>query len=402
MAYPISQFKSDLEPMLHGTTLDEVPNIDNVIFRAARQLLLDCDPNETIRTEALASSLFDDVFIYTPPTDLKGSKIIDIKPQVNRDQNSYFTQSFNRNFDATKKWNYGPQFNVDFNQMVKTLLIDKDLTSPVILNQAEDTTDNGTWAVTSPATTLTVDNINYVNGNGSLMFNLASGANPSTGYLENSTMTATDLTDYLSQGTLFVWVYLPTASNFTSISLRWGSDSSNYYSKSATTTQGGTSFVDGWNLLSFPWISASTTGTPDVENIDYIRVSYTYNGTAMSNVRLNGITCQLGTIYEIQYYSKYLFRNASTGAFQEQITDDSDLINLDVESYNLLLDCTCMMLAQQLQGQNGQFDYSVMQKNYKDNVARYVAQYKSQIIKPFQNYYKKQNNSYRRWFGFLR
>lgn len=400
MPYSITQLKSDIEPSLHGTTLDEVPNIDNVIYRAARQLLLDVDPQETIRTVPLANTLFQDVFQYELPTDLKGNKVIDIKPQVNRPINSVFTQTFSRNFDIGKYWNVSsPNFTIDFNQMVKSLFANVNIMAPLIITNADNTTDNGTWTATAPATNITNNNINYVNGNGSIQFNLSSGSNPQTGYIENSTLDAVDLTEYLNQGTLFAWVFLPTASDFTSVNLRWGSDTSNYYSKSATTNQSGNAFVDGWNLLAFTWLGSTTTGSPDVTSINTLRVSFTYNGTAQTAVLVNGITCQLGTIYDIQYYSKFLFRDSITGAFQETITDDSNLINLDTESYNLLLECVLMFLAQQLQGVDGQFDYTVAKTNYRDSLARYKAMYKSQVSKPQQAYYNRTTNNFRKWFG---
>jgi hypothetical protein len=68
---------------LHGTTLSQVENISGVFNRAARQLLLDIDPQETKRIEQLASPIFYQVYDYAPPADLKGQKIIDIFPQVN-------------------------------------------------------------------------------------------------------------------------------------------------------------------------------------------------------------------------------------------------------------------------------------------------------------------------------
>ena len=71
--------------------------------------------------------------------------------------------------------------------------------------------------------------------------------------------------------------------------------------------------------------------------------------------RINLVECILGTILEYEYYSKYLFRDAVTGAFQETVTDDSNLINLDTESYNLLFNLTTFLAVQQQQGLDAMF-----------------------------------------------
>lgn len=398
MSYSITQLKSDLEPMLHGTTLDEVPNIDSVISRCARQLLHDVDPQETIRKSPMSSAIFGETYVYPAPTDLKTDKVIDIRPQVNRKNWQNPSQTFSRNFDLNKD---GQQMllNVDYNTGVKTLNISIPPQTALVVNNADDITDNGTWAVTANATNLTEDTLNYVAGNSSLRFDISSGSNPTTGYIENSTMDEIDISTYDPDGTVFMWVYLPTASDFTSVNLRIGSSSSDYYSGSVATSQGGVSFVNGWNLLAFKISQLSETGTVDPTAIDYIRVTFTTDGTAQTSVRVNGITVQLGAIYEIEYYSNYLFRDYTTGAWKETVTDDSDFVNLETSTYNLLLDLTALTLVQQLQGQNGMFDYGFLQKKYNDSLMRYKAMYKSQVLKPTQKYYNRTTNHFRSWFG---
>ena len=50
MSYTVQNAKNELLGMMHGTTLDDIINIDGVFDRAARQLLMDVDPQETIRS----------------------------------------------------------------------------------------------------------------------------------------------------------------------------------------------------------------------------------------------------------------------------------------------------------------------------------------------------------------
>lgn len=399
MAYSISNLKSDLAGILHGTTVNQVTGIDNLIDRAARQVLLDCDPQETKRIQQFANPIFNQVYDYALPTDVKGNRIIDIRPQTPRTQTQVWSQRYNQYFDINKLTALANSFTLNFDTASKTVRINSpSLPAGDTVNNASSITNNGTWAVDSVvATTLTEDDQNYISGGSSLKFNLASGANPSTGYIENSTMTSVDLTDYLNVGTIFLYVYLPTGTDFTSITLRWGSSASAYWSLSATTAADGTAFQNGWNLCSFTWSSASQTGTPDESAIDYLRVSYTYNGTAQTAVRLNNIVARLGSILEIEYYSKFMFRS-SAGAFQETVTADTNLINLDTESYNLLLYQVCIQLVQQTQGADAlQYDSNYFTQMYERALQRYTGMYKSEVQKPQSIYYRLPKPTQQGW-----
>lgn len=388
--------------MLHGTTTNQITNLDGLIYRAARQVLLDVDPQETIRITQFTNPIYTNVYDYALPSDLKGNKVIDIRPQVNRLSRDVYNQDYSQQFDLAKQnlYNGQNQFNINFNTSVKTIRIDAPfLTPPTLVNQAESITGNGTWAVDGVgATSLTVDNVNFVSGAGSLKFNLAAGQ--VTGYIQNSTFSAVDLSTLVNQGTLFVYVYLPTASSVTSVNLRWGSSSSNYYSQSATTNQQGNAFVNGWNLLAFAWNGSTTTGTPVSTAINYLRVTYTYDGTLQTGVHLNNVTASLGSILELVYYSKFLFRDGSSGAYQETVTADSNLVNLDTESYNLLFSQVAYLCAQQQQGLDAAFfDSNFWLQQYNENLARYQAMYKSQVQKPRMIYYKKPNPSFSKYWN---
>jgi len=196
-----------------------------------------------------------------------------------------------------------------------------------------------------------------------------------------------------------VWGFIPTASLLTSVDLRWGSDSSNYYHKTVTQTQQGTAFVNGWNLCQFQWSSATTVGTPVTTAIDYARVTLNVTGTETACL-VNGLDSILGTILSYEYYSKYLFRDASTGAYQETVTDDSNLINLDTESFNLLEYQVLYQATQQQQGLDASFyDGGFAKQNYDAGVLRYKSMYKSELQKPQSQYYQLPYKGYNRTPG---
>lgn len=398
MSYSITNLKADLTGILHGTTTNQIQGIDNVINRAARQLLLDVDPQETKRIVEFTNPIFNTVFDYPIAADVKGNKLIDIRPQVDRLPRDIWGQGYNQAFDITKQniFQQANMFTLNFNTGVKTLRINAPfLNPPVIIDQIEAISTNGTWAAGGTASNLAVDNANFVSGAGSLKFDVTSGA----AYLENSTLTAIDLDDFLNQSSLFTWAYVPTGSSLTSINLRFGSSASNYYTATVTQSQQATAFANGWNLAQFIWANTSTVGSPNAELITYVRITLNVTAT-MTACRLNLIESILGTILEYEYYSKYMFRDSTTGAFQETVTDDSNLINLDTESYNLLFNLVAHLATQQQQGLDATFyDGNFFGQAYQDGLAKYKSLYKSEIQKPQSTYYRVPDVSNSRFLG---
>lgn len=400
MAYSVANLKQDLEGVLHGTTLNQITNLDGVIDRSARKLLLDVDPQETIRIVSFTTPVFDSVYEYALAADVKGISLIDIQPQVNRGQRDIFNQDYSQQFNIAAVQNGSgsliSQFNIKFNSSLKTIEVNSATTPPaIIMNTASGTTINGTWVNGGNATAPEDNNINWVANGGSLQFNLTAGAPGSSGYLENSTMNSLDLSANLNQAWNFLWSFLPTGSAFTSVALRFGSSATDYYTKTATVTQANTAFQNGWNQTAYEWSAMTTVGSPDASDITYIRVTWVYDGSLQTGVLLNNITNQMGQILNYLYYSKYLFRNESTGAYQETVEDDSDLINLDTESYNMLFYMVAWLASQQQQGKNALgYDGQFFKGEYDAALTKYKARYKSQLQKPRMMYYKKPNPGY--------
>lgn len=159
--------------------------------------------------------------------------------------------------------------------------------SAKLISGFDSTTDGGgTWALdasTADGNNLTVDTNEFKQGTGSLNFDVTvaqSGNNLAT--LSNSTLTSLDLSDYENLATFSLWVYIPAITNFTSVTLYWGSSSTAYTSLVKTTDINGSAFVIGWNQLTFDWSSGTVTSTPDFSAVDYIRIDFNY-GAGYSN-----------------------------------------------------------------------------------------------------------------------
>jgi hypothetical protein len=224
MQKSVSDLKVDLQGALHGTNLNRVQGLDQVIYRAAGDLLLDIDPQETIRLDALTGATYDsdeDVYTYELPEDLKGISVIYFSPNTDNGTSNITNARYSKDFDVRHEKN-----------------------------------------------TFTID------------------------------------------------------------------------------------FADGVKILRLSTNSAATS-------------------------------------WDIGYYSKYLFRDGTSGDWQETVTADTDLINLDTESYNLLLDRVMILLAPQLQGKDSGFDLTFYQKHYDEGRKRYSSRYKSQVEKPQSIYYRQ-------------
>jgi hypothetical protein len=374
----IADFKVRLESKVHGS-YNSITDVDGLILEAARNVLLMIDPLSTKRVSPITNAIYDSVYSYSVPSDLKGDKIIDIRPQANRLESDIVNQTYQKDFDVFKDSN---TFAIEMNSGVKTIKLNKTLIPGIVV---EDSISTDEWSTGGNATDLTTDTLNKISGQNSLKFNISAGG--TSAYIENSSLTATDLTTIKTDGALFAWVYIPDATIITSINLLFGSSSANYLSKTVTTTQDNTAFVNGWNLLRFDWGGATTTGTPDETAINYIRFTCNYDGTAVNSVRLDSIIARIGEIYDMVYYSKYLFKSES-GTWKEEPTEDSDYINLDVEEQNLLLYEACFLVAQEFGGEDSSFDSRYWAEKRNEVWEKYMRTYKSERRKPTVKYYR--------------
>ncbi len=380
MAYSIQTLLNDVSSVIHGTTANKIPNVYGHINRAARQVLQDVDPKETQRILQLASQVFNDVYDYPCPTDLKNDRIIDLRLTAGRQPWEVFVQDYAVTFDSLKGYGLSNAIYTQWNTGVKTLRIEAPfLTSPVVLAPTSSTSG---WSVTPGAANLTLDTTNYVSGSAALVMDLLAGS--VTGYVENSTLNAVNLAANVNTSTMFTWVYLPSGSAITSVSIRWGSSAANYYTYTATTNQNGTVFQNGWNLIACPWVSATKVGTPNDSAYTYTRVTFAYNGVLQTGIKVDQIVSTIGYIFELQYYSKYMFRDPVTNAFQETVVDATDndaLINLDTDSYNLLFNKTAFYVAQALQGADAQYDATFFDSEYQNALKKYKKVNPSEALK---------------------
>lgn len=388
----IANFKSDLIRKLHGTSLSKVQSVNDTIAEAGRNVLARLDPQETIRVVNIENALFDDVTSYTTPSDLKQDKIIDIRPQVNRNTSQQYTKRFIADFGREAQQH---DFNIFYKNGTKFLQLKEDVKGTNTVISSVDSTTG--WSTGGTASNITLDRLNYITGNKSINFDMGTG---NEGYIENSTLRKVNLLETENQNSGFVWVYLPNAFNINSITGRLGTDASNYLYQTVTTTHDTQSFFDGWNLIRFDLGDAQQFGTVDYSSIEYFRLTINHNGIADTDFRIDSILVATGQIYEMVYYSNAIFKGVD-GSYKQVPTLDTDIIQLETDSYNIMLYECAYILSQEIQGENGAFDESFFDKTLNGDgrkhglYTRYHMMYPSQNKKARSQYYSLPVTNYR-------
>ena len=305
-----------------------------------------------MRLGALASTIHDDIYNYALPSDY--NSIIDLLPQDNRES-----------WDLAYRRLAG-QFDLEKAIREKTISIEGDGGSKIIrvnwrtrqgktIHTMNSLTSNGTWSAVASASGLVANTIFKVAGSASIEFDIVATGDG----IQNTTMSAVDLTDEDEVSDFFVWMYFGTVP--TSVSARWGNDlTTNYWSSVAQTTQAdATAFKVGWNLIKFPWSTATETGTVAPATIDSFRI--TVASSAQNNVRVDNIVCSIGRNFDIKYYTKFLFKSTA-GVYISKPTTDDDTVNIDNDSLPIFLMELLKGMAHQVEGSDSTFDLAYAEK----------------------------------------
>ena len=327
----LGQLKNDITPKLKGTSLREVTDFYGKAAAAANRMLARIDTEETRRTQTLSQPFWDNVNDYAMVSDYK--MMIDIRPQANRRHGSDFGETTAKQFSLGNQPN---SFSIKWNNMVRTLQA-KVLPAGnvVVMDTFDGPSSNGLWTTEGDISGLYVEPLNYIQGNGAMGMNLSGSTG--AGDIINSTAAVTDLSQFLYEDASMMYVYIPIgySNRFTSFVLRRGSSNANYVQVTINTKADGTAFTDGWNFLLFNWNQATKVGTPDntLNTYRYFGINYTA-GTTINGFLIDSWTDSMGKLYEIEYYSEYLFRTAQ-GVWISVPTQDSDLINISPSSYEI-------------------------------------------------------------------
>jgi hypothetical protein len=317
----IGTLKNILPRKIRGANLDDIQGVtDYTLFgEAATNLLLKIDPIMTMRRQPLL--LYPGVYDYAAWSDLKGKKVIGLAPQGRRDREQW-THTYAEDIDGDDEKN---QVGVEFENGAKKLRI-----SHTIGNGAnvDETNNDDNWAVSGTASGLAENDLIFAGGG--VQFDATVG----TALLTWNGDETHDLSEAESIGAFFRLIYIPDATLFTSVTMRVGSASGDYWSITGEPAFG-SSYATGINLVKFNWNGATPTGTPDSNAIDYIRLAFVVTGT-INNLEVSNTFVSIPTPYEGGYYSNCLFQSTA-GAYKTVPTADEDVILLEGEEENALV-----------------------------------------------------------------
>ena len=313
-----------------------ITNIDRLVNRAVQFVIGDMDLRSTKRRAYLSPYINNEQFDYQAPADLKGWSVVDLRRLNDRKSNVRFKVVPTEEFDRLKKSGGLAGRNLiaieesDF--LKKIRVTTEESASQATLHACDDIDADGTWAASGSASNLTEDTDNYVEGAASLNFDIA--ASYTSALLTNPDFTAIDISDYETGGSVFVRVWIPSTTGLTSFKLRVGSSASAYFERTVTVTNENLAFHTGWVMLRFDFNAATETGTVDMDNIDYLRLEVVGDGTAAATTdwRIDHVVARRGIPHELIYYTKYGWQS-SAGAYLEESTAATDLINCDTDEY---------------------------------------------------------------------
>lgn len=365
MSYTRANLKDSVNKRIHGKK-DMLLDINDTLNTSVRNVISDIDLRSTRRRANISPKLFTGIYDYACPTDLKGYKIIDVPAQVKRAGEWFLVPS--EEFDRKKQTD---MVAIDDYNGIRVLRIAANIDDDNIAISTLDSliAGGGTWTAFGDAESLVADTDDYVTENGSLKFNISSAGGTTAG-IQNTGLNSIDITDYLGgNSSIFVWHKINSATNITNYILRIGNDASNYYSKTITTKHDGTAFEAGWNLLRFDLTSLSETGSVSDTAIDYVAVYMTKTAgkVSESDYKFDYLVLKRGEIHRIVYYSKYGWKT-SGGTYIENSTDDSDVLNVDTDEFEILVEKGVEDAALEIDDEKT----SIMAGNrYKDKKAKY-------------------------------
>lgn len=348
MAYSVFNLKNSVAGILSGLDISNVDNLDGALERAARVLVQKADIPEASGIQNI--TLYSNVFDYPIDPRIFGTTINDIRPQgVNRNPNNFVFKRPQEQFDRTKNYGAYSGTTSTFEYYNGTPII--RIVSPYPLQRQVIDQMNATtgWVLSGSASNLVADSAVYYQQPASLRFTLTGS---STGTLSNTLASPVSISSYQGVGVAFLAIDIPsnvTASQLTSISLKLGSDSSDY--NEVTSTQGflGAWTVGNWLLVAFDFSIATTVGTPNWNAIAYESVIIT-TATTMVNFRIGGLWICQPSPAQILYQSAAIFLPVGATQTLTTITTNTDTIILNDAAYSIYEYESALSILQQTGG----------------------------------------------------
>ncbi len=324
----ISDLKDGVAGLLSRVDLDSVTSLYGALERAFRTFSQKANIPEAEASSVM--TLWDGITRYSAMTPMFGSTIRDARPiGQDRMRSDLASRLGGEDFDR-KKNDSVDGYNISFETEngKNIFLVKTRFTWPKILLDPMNVTTG--WATGGNAGSLAKDKTIYYQTPASLRLNMTGAG---TGYIEKTLTTAIDMTDYLNSAMAFLELYLPSTGKISSIELRLGSDSANYYKMTAT--QGNLGAWTAGEFLDTPFdmTNVVTVGAPDITKIKYVRVTFTASA-ALNAIRVGNLFASLPSQHKFLFTTTGIFQ-AADSSINNFITGDNDTILLNDAAYNI-------------------------------------------------------------------
>lgn len=330
MLHQVAELKAGVQGLLQNINLDKVVNLNGALERAARTVVQQADVPEASGMQPI--TLYDGVYYYEAPDILFGGAINLIRRQGEASNPLDYNYKVPVDtFTRTKQFlPNGYMLDLEYKNGTAMLGISSPIPKPRLIIDPMNDTDG--WTAAGSASSLVEDATVYYQQPASLRMTLTGS---STGTLTKTLQSPLDLTEYEGVGVVFLAIYTPSAADFTSSTVRLGSDDSNYFETTAETTGFlGAWTANDWTLIAMDLSSATETGTVDIENVDYVQVRLAHTATIV-NFRVGYLWTSLPMPNEILFQSSAIFRTPA-GLQTQTISSDGDTIILNDAAYTLL------------------------------------------------------------------
>lgn len=340
--YDYTLIRRTLNGMIHNRIDNLNSNTDtnaerDLINRAVRDAMSDVDFRGNIRETLLTPNLMDNQWDYALPADVKGDAIIGLRPQNTDSRGQFETYDLVSpdEFDRKKRVEKGIM-SISNDDLTRLFRVSADIEDNTVqVSNLEDTVWNTFDTDAVNDTDVKVDNDDYLEGAGSVRFQTdTTDSTDSTVGIQNTAITAFDISTYLARGSAFVDAKLTVAdTGIHQISLRLGSDSSNYYQISDSNQNDCSAFVSGWNKIRWDFQNKTTTGTPADTAIDYAAIFWSRDTTTAALLHLNdtdwgfdNLVLKRGKYYLLSYYSRFPWQDSSFGVSENSANDSHALL----------------------------------------------------------------------------
>lgn len=361
MTKTVSQLKMDLSRDISPASPTDSRDLNGALEQGAEEMLSYIKPKDLSKRVIVENALYDQVNRYNCPDDLDTNKIMEwYRLKNNQDVSDWYQpmrQVTNMAFDSATRHQQSNNMNIftiEYQSGKKFIKVsDFHGDTGYTLAQMNSINEDGLWQTFGNVTNLASDNLTYVSGSGSLRFDINDSS--SIGGIENFTMTPFDITEFLNVGKIFSWLDIPNMKQIQTVTLELYSSLTDYYQIQISSPHDTDEFQLGWNLMGFELdrTKMNTIGTPNPAAINHIKVTFVTNGTLnMESVRMDNIVARKGVVYGIQYVSNQIFQDVDTGLMRSRPLNDSDVIILEYNTYQVYRAHCAVVLAQELVSSN--------------------------------------------------